>query len=168
MFTPPYRHGVIIVEFHEAITQINYFVYWKVKRVVKWLNLIMLCTLAKKLDDMSRFLLPKNLTGRSSFPLNSTQFPWQLFKSLYAQLRGQLWEHKAHKGTIKWKFTSKCKLRSLLGITRPSPFRSRDTKSCAKVALFTQHNVKHERIMRSKFHRLHDNLLQLAPLQCNL
>lgn len=60
----------------------------------------MLCTLAKKLDDMSRFLLPKNLTGRSSFPLNSTQFPWQLFKSLYAQLRGQLWEHKAHKGTI--------------------------------------------------------------------
>lgn len=60
----------------------------------------MLCTLAKKLDDMSRFLLPKNLTGRSSFPLNSTQFPWQLFKSLYVQLRGQLWEHKAHKGTI--------------------------------------------------------------------
>ena len=27
MFTPPYRHGVITVEFHEAITQINYFVY---------------------------------------------------------------------------------------------------------------------------------------------
>ena len=42
----------------------------------------------------------KKFTGRSSFPLNSTQFPWQLFKSLYAQLRGQLWEHKAHKGTI--------------------------------------------------------------------
>lgn len=113
MFTPPYRHGVITVEFHEAITQINYFVYWKVKRVVKWLNLIMLCTLAKKLDDMSRFLLPKNLTGRSSFPLNSTQFP--------TTQRSAVGTQSSQRNYCLWKFTSKCKLKSLLGITRPSP-----------------------------------------------
>ena len=105
MFTPPYRHGVITVEFHEAITQINYFVYWKVKKVVKWLNLIMLCTLAKKLDDVSRFLLPKNLTGRK-FSFKFRTISLAVVQVSYAQLRGQLWEHKAHKGTIVWKFTS--------------------------------------------------------------